>query len=163
MMNGSETTRLHNSSIIIHQSSFINHHSSFINHHSSIIIHHCPRRFVELRLDRKLRRRLDASDVVQETQLEAASRLADFLERSPMPFHLWLRKTAYQRLLMIHRQHLDAARRDIQREVPRPPPCRGPLRIAGGLGSDTLWPGLRTYIEMLRIAGGLGSDTLWRP
>ena len=39
------------------------------------------RRFVELRLDRKLRRRLDASDVVQETQLEAASRLPDFLQR----------------------------------------------------------------------------------
>jgi len=78
------------------------------------------RQFVELRLDRKLRRRLDSSDVVQETQLEAASRLADFLERSPMPFHLWLRKTAYQRLLMIHRQHFDAARRDLQREVPLP-------------------------------------------
>lgn len=78
------------------------------------------RRFVELRLDQRLRRRLDSSDVVQETQLEAARRLADFLERSPMPFHLWLRKTAYQRLLMIHRRHCDAARRDVQREVPLP-------------------------------------------
>src|SRR5260370_37321667 len=59
------------------------------------------RRFVELRLDPKLRARIDASDVVQETQMEGLGRLADYLQRQPMPFPLWLRKTAYERLLNI--------------------------------------------------------------
>jgi RNA polymerase sigma-70 factor (ECF subfamily) len=53
--------------------------------------------FVEAHLDPRLRARLDASDVVQEAQLEAARRLPDFLHRRPMPFRLWLCKTAYER------------------------------------------------------------------
>jgi RNA polymerase sigma-70 factor (ECF subfamily) len=74
------------------------------------------RRVVELRLDRQLRSRLDASDVVQEAQLEAYRRLPDFVARRPMTFRLWLRKTAQERLLMLRRFHL-GARRDAAREV----------------------------------------------
>jgi RNA polymerase sigma-70 factor (ECF subfamily) len=77
-------------------------------------------RFVEFRLDPKMRGRLDPSDVVQETQLDAFQRLAEFLERQPMPFHVWLRKTAYERLLMLRRQHVEAARRAVGRELPLP-------------------------------------------
>lgn len=76
--------------------------------------------FVALRLDPRLRARVDASDVVQETQLDVFRRLADFLERRPMPFRLWLRKTAYERLLKIRRQHIDVARRTLRREVALP-------------------------------------------
>ena len=43
------------------------------------------REFVEAHLDPALRARLDASDVVQEAQLEVARRLPDFLQRRPMP------------------------------------------------------------------------------
>jgi RNA polymerase sigma-70 factor (ECF subfamily) len=78
------------------------------------------RQFVERRLDPKLRARVDASDVVQETQMEVLGRLADFLERQPMPFRLWLRKTAYERLLKIRRRHVEAAQRSLDREVPLP-------------------------------------------
>jgi RNA polymerase sigma-70 factor (ECF subfamily) len=78
------------------------------------------RRFVEQRLDPKLRARVDASDVVQEAQLEVLGRLADFLQRQPMPFRLWLRKTAYERLLKIRRRHVEAAQRSLDREVPLP-------------------------------------------
>ncbi len=73
-----------------------------------------------MRLDPKVRPRVDPSDVVQETQLEAFRRLADYLERQPMPFRLWLRKTAYERLLMVQRHHLRAARRAVGREVGLP-------------------------------------------
>ena len=65
-----------------------------------------------------MRGRVDASDVVQETQLEAFQRLAKFVERQPMPFHVWLRRTAYQRLLMLRRQHVEARQRGVGREVP---------------------------------------------
>lgn len=76
--------------------------------------------FVELRLDPKLRARVDPSDIVQEAQLEAVRRLEDYLARPPMPFRLWLRQIALDRLLMIHRHHVATARRAVGREIPLP-------------------------------------------
>lgn len=80
------------------------------------------RDFVERRLDPRVRARVDPSDVVQETQLEVYQRLDDFLRRRPMPFHLWLRKTAYERLLKVRRRHVTAAQRSVQRETAWPDP-----------------------------------------
>jgi RNA polymerase sigma factor (sigma-70 family) len=37
-----------------------------------------------------------------------------------MPFRLWLRKTAQERLIMARRQHLEARGRSMRREVPLP-------------------------------------------
>jgi RNA polymerase sigma-70 factor (ECF subfamily) len=76
--------------------------------------------FVEARLDGRLTRRVDPSDVVQDAQTDLARRLPDFLARRPMPFHLWARKTAYERLLDAHRWHLGRARRTVAREAPWP-------------------------------------------
>lgn len=82
---------------------------------------HLPylRRVIGLRMDPRLRPRVDATDVVQETQLEAYRRLADYLERRPMPFRLWLRKTACERVQIMERYH-GRARRRIDREVAFP-------------------------------------------
>jgi RNA polymerase sigma-70 factor (ECF subfamily) len=77
---------------------------------------------VEARLDPKLRARVDPSDVVQEAQLEVARRMDDFLRRRPMPFHLWVRKTTYERLLNFRRDHRKRARRSVDREVALPDP-----------------------------------------
>jgi RNA polymerase sigma-70 factor (ECF subfamily) len=87
-----------------------------------LLARHRPelRQFIELRMDPKIRGRVDPSDVVQETQLEVVRRLPDFLERQPMPFHVWLRKTAYERLLMARRQHVEAAQRAVGLEMPLP-------------------------------------------
>jgi RNA polymerase sigma-70 factor, ECF subfamily len=74
------------------------------------------RQAVQLRLDRQLRTRVDASDVVQEAQLEAFRRLDDYLQRRPMPFGLWLRQTAQQRINTHRRDHLQTARRSVHRE-----------------------------------------------
>jgi RNA polymerase sigma-70 factor (ECF subfamily) len=78
------------------------------------------RQVIDLRLDDRLRARVDPSDIVQETQMEAFRRLPDYFEREPMPFHLWLRYTAYERLQMARRRHLGAARRSVERECPLP-------------------------------------------
>jgi RNA polymerase sigma-70 factor (ECF subfamily) len=75
--------------------------------------------FVEARFDPKLRARLDPSDVVQEAQLEVVRRMDDFLRRRPMPFHLWVRKTTYERLLNVIRDQ-KRARRSVEREVALP-------------------------------------------
>src|SRR5215472_14493699 len=76
--------------------------------------------FVAARLDPRIRSRLDPSDVVQEVQLEVTRRMDDFLNRNPMPFHLWVRKTAYERLLKVQREHRQRARRAVDREVALP-------------------------------------------
>lgn len=78
------------------------------------------RRAVQLRLDRRLQARFDASDIVQETHLVAYRRLDDYLQRRPMPFCLWLRKTAQERVSNHRRDHLQAARRSVHREEALP-------------------------------------------
>ena len=49
------------------------------------------RRIVQLRLDQKIQRRIDVSDVVQDVLVEANRRLADYVASPQMPFHLWER------------------------------------------------------------------------
>jgi RNA polymerase sigma-70 factor, ECF subfamily len=78
------------------------------------------RELVNLRMDPRLRPRVDPSDVVQETQMEAYRRLPNYLAEPPMPFRLWLRQIAHDRLLMLRRQHVGAARRTVEREVHLP-------------------------------------------
>jgi RNA polymerase sigma-70 factor (ECF subfamily) len=78
------------------------------------------RAFVEMRLDPRLAARVDPSDVVQEAQVEIVRRLDDFLRRRPMPFRLWARKTAHERLLDLHRHHIHRARRSVRREAALP-------------------------------------------
>jgi len=78
------------------------------------------RQVVAVRLDPRIRPRLDPSDVVQEAQLDAFRRFGDFLERRPMSFRLWLRKTTCERLLMLRRYHRTAARRSVDKEVGLP-------------------------------------------
>jgi RNA polymerase sigma-70 factor (ECF subfamily) len=77
------------------------------------------RRVVEARLDPRLHARIDPSDVVQEAQMEAARRIQDYLERRPMPFHLWLRQTAFENLLRLQRTHR-ADCRTVEKEFPLP-------------------------------------------
>jgi RNA polymerase sigma-70 factor, ECF subfamily len=78
------------------------------------------RRVVELRLDPKLRPRVDPSDVVQEAQMEAHRRLKAYLRQPAFPFRLWLRQIAYDRLLMMRRFHVEAGRRAVERDLPLP-------------------------------------------
>ncbi len=74
------------------------------------------RRFIDVYIDPGLRSRVDASDIVQDAQLAMSQRLPDYLSRRPMPFHLWARKTAYERMINA-RAHHRAAMRDVSREV----------------------------------------------
>ncbi|HUY34585.1 MAG TPA: sigma-70 family RNA polymerase sigma factor [Pirellulales bacterium] len=76
------------------------------------------RRMVALRMDRGLRQRVDASDIVQDTLIEANRRLQEYLADPRMPFHLWLRHIARDRLIDAHRRHRVAARRSVDREQP---------------------------------------------
>jgi RNA polymerase sigma-70 factor (ECF subfamily) len=85
----------------------------------AILEQHRPRlrRMVALRLDPRLAGRIDPSDVIQETYLEASARLADYLQKPTMPFYLWLRFLAGQKLVTLYRHHLGRRMRDAGREV----------------------------------------------
>jgi len=74
------------------------------------------RRMIGLRLDKGVQRRVDASDVVQDVLIEANRRLTDYLSKAGMPFHVWLRHLARDRLIDAHRRHRGAARRSVDRE-----------------------------------------------
>ena len=74
------------------------------------------RRVIQLRLDPVLARRVDASDIVQDVLIEATQRLRDYLKNPAMPFSLWLRHLAQDRIIDTHRRHRLAQRRSIDRE-----------------------------------------------
>ena len=81
------------------------------------------RRAVALRLDPALTRRVDASDIVQDVLLEANQRLKEYLKNPTMPFHLWLRHLAKDRLIDAHRFHRQSQRRSLDREQATQPPA----------------------------------------
>lgn len=74
------------------------------------------RRMVVARLDRRLSGRVDASDIMQETFIEASRRLDEYLAKPTMPFFLWLRFLTGQHVLTTHRRHLKAKKRDARQE-----------------------------------------------
>lgn len=74
------------------------------------------RRMIQMRLDQAVARRVDASDVVQDVLMEASQRLKDYLANPVMPFHLWLRQLAKDRIIDMHRRHRAAQRRSVDRE-----------------------------------------------
>jgi RNA polymerase sigma-70 factor (ECF subfamily) len=74
------------------------------------------RRMVAVRLDRRIAPRIDASDVTQETLAAASDRLDEYVRDCPLTFFGWLRQIASDRVIDVHRRHLDAQRRTVSRE-----------------------------------------------
>jgi RNA polymerase sigma-70 factor (ECF subfamily) len=128
------------------------------------------RRGIALRLDRRLAARVDVSDVVQETYLEAARRLPAYLERPPMPFRLWLLWLARERVLTAHRRHLGADLRAVGRESPPLEADSSAQFVRGLLGkgpSPSQAAAVAELAERLRLALGMldedeRSILLWR-
>jgi RNA polymerase sigma-70 factor (ECF subfamily) len=76
------------------------------------------RTMVAYRLDRRLAARVDPSDVVQDVLAEANDKLERYLRERPLPFYPWLRELAAERLMCLHRRHVQAAKRSVLREEP---------------------------------------------
>lgn len=69
-----------------------------------------------MRLDQRIQRRVDVSDVVQDVMVEAHRRLRDYLGQPSMAFHLWLRQIAKDRIIDAHRRHRVSGKRSVDRE-----------------------------------------------
>lgn len=73
---------------------------------------------IRLRLNTRVSVRCAVSDVIQETYIEISKRIADYVANPAVPFHVWLRRIAGQKLTDAHRRHAVADRRTVYREVP---------------------------------------------
>jgi RNA polymerase sigma-70 factor (ECF subfamily) len=100
------------------------------------------RRMIDLRMDQVLKRRVDASDIVQEVLIEANRRLRDYLANPVIPFHLWLRQMAKDRLIDAHRRHRQAGRRSMDREqsLAVAAPDQSSINLAAQLRDQQLTP-----------------------
>jgi RNA polymerase sigma-70 factor, ECF subfamily len=78
-------------------------------------------RMLYVRLDRRLTSRVTPDDVIQETFLDVARRIGEYLDKPAVPFYVWLRFLAVQRMQMIQRAHLGAQMRNVSQEVSLPP------------------------------------------
>jgi RNA polymerase sigma-70 factor (ECF subfamily) len=102
------------------------------------------RRMLRLRLDPRLRPRVDEDDVLQEVLLEASQRMDAYLKEPTMPFFVWLRFLGVQRVAALHRHHLGVQGRDVRREVRLD---RSPL------------PGAQSTVMAARLAARLTSPS----
>jgi RNA polymerase sigma-70 factor (ECF subfamily) len=128
------------------------------------------RRAISLRLDRRVAARVDASDILQETYLEAVRRLPGYLQKPSMPLNLWLRWLAREQVLTCHRRHLAAEKRNAGREVGLLPADSSAQFVGGIIGQE---PSPSRHVaalelaERLRLALGRLTDDerdliLWR-
>ena len=85
------------------------------------------KQMVRLRLNRLLQGRVDDSDILQETYLEASKRLPDYLANEPLPFFLWLRHITGEKIIDVHRRHVGAKMRNAGQEISL---HRGPMPAA---------------------------------
>ena len=99
-------------------------------------------RMLYVRLDRRLASRVAPDDVLQETFLDVARRVGEYLQDPAVPFYVWLRFLAVQRMQMVQRAHLGAQRRDVSQEVPLPQggPFASAESMAGQLVSHMTSP-----------------------
>lgn len=74
------------------------------------------RRLVASRLDTNIKGRVDPSDIVQETLIDACRRLDDYLANPSVPFISWLFALADQNAVDAYRRHVVTKKRSVQRE-----------------------------------------------
>jgi len=101
------------------------------------------RQLVRMRLDNKIQKRVDVSDVVQDVLVEANRRLERYMDNPIMPFHLWLRQIAKDRIIDAHRRHRVSAKRSVDREQQLVAPRgydQSSIQLAGLLGDSRLTP-----------------------
>ena len=101
------------------------------------------RQLIRMRLDQKIQKRIDVSDVFQDVLVEANRRLTRYLNDPIMPFHLWLRQIARDRIIDAHRRHRVSAKRSVDREQQMVAPRgydQSSIHLASLLGDQQLTP-----------------------
>jgi len=102
------------------------------------------KRMVSVRMNQKLQGRLDASDVIQDTFIEASRALDQYMENPKISVFMWLRRLAGEKLIQAHRKHLEAQKRSANREQP----------IFGGV------PAATSKVIAIQLSGKLTSPSI---
>ena len=99
-------------------------------------------RVISFRIDPRVSARVDPADIVQETLIEAHQRLPTFLERDGYSFYVWVRAIAISRLQDVHRKHIGALRRSVEREEMMPPilPDESVWQLADRIAGSAITP-----------------------
>ena len=121
------------------------------------------RRMIAARLDRKVRHRVDASDIVQDVLVEADRRLVKYMDNPVMPFHLWLRHMAKDRIIDAHRRHRVSAKRSVDREqsmVAGGRTDRSTVELAAQLSDQQMTPAAAATMHELQVRFEAAIDQL---
>jgi RNA polymerase sigma-70 factor (ECF subfamily) len=109
---------------------------------------------IDLRLDKRVAQRVDVSDVVQDVLVEASRRLQTYLAEPSLPFHLWIRQIAKDRIIDAHRRHRASAKRSVDRERRleyNQSPDASTIELAGQLLDPELTPAARATQKELAL------------
>ena len=74
------------------------------------------KRVIQMRMEPALRARVDASDVVQETQLVITKGINNFVKYRPTSFRIWVRRKGLDQLIEQQRRHIGAEKRSVLKE-----------------------------------------------
>jgi len=110
-------------------------------------------RMIAVRLDPRLKGRLDPSDIVQDVLVEASAKMAAELMNKPVEFYPWLRGLAWDRLCRLHRHHVATRKRSVTREEPFMPADvddESVLKLAECIAATGGGPGSQVMHEELR-------------
>lgn len=110
------------------------------------------KRLVEQHLDRRLRQRIDASDVVQSAFIDVHERLRRYLAERPMAVRPWLFFLAKMKTLETNRHHLASQRRNAGRETDQ---ATGGFEVQDRATSPSLQLSRKETHQRLREAIGL--------
>ncbi|MEJ2111120.1 MAG: sigma-70 family RNA polymerase sigma factor [Acidobacteriota bacterium] len=97
---------------------------------------HRPRllKIIALRMDRRIAGRVDPSDILQETYMEAFKRLPKYLKKPDMEFYNLLRWIAREKTIEFYRRHVGTRKRTIRNEVPLTPVDSSAKLVSGLIG-----------------------------
>ncbi len=112
---------------------------------------------IRLRVNRKLRRREDESDILQEAYFAAANDFHRYAAAPRVPVYIWLKDLVRQRMIDAHRKHLSCQKRALGREISINPASQAgtdgssTFSIANQIADDLTSPSLRASKAELRV------------
>jgi RNA polymerase sigma-70 factor (ECF subfamily) len=129
-----------------------------------LLAHYRPqlRRMVAVRMDSRLKARLDPSDIVQSVLAEAAQKMVAF-QQEPEQFFSWLRQLAWDELARLHRDHIRTKKRSVSREDDDwqgQAADESMMQLADRLATQQLGPGSRLIHKELRARVRAALDQL---
>jgi RNA polymerase sigma-70 factor, ECF subfamily len=86
--------------------------AQFFNEHREVL-----KQMTKFRLDRRLKRRLDDSDILQDAYIEYCDRIDRYLVQPIIPPVVWLRRLVRQVISRLNRDHVGTQCRDLRRET----------------------------------------------